>query len=439
MNKQVRIISVIAVVMIVALMFSTTQLQFTFSKELQANGHNTRQIYKTYNQPRGAIKIAGKKIAYSEKTSDAYGYQRYYVDSPIYSPITGFFSIANRADRGIEAAMNDELNGDSSVSVFTNIKDFILNKPKQGLDVNLTISEAAQKAAMSALDGKIGAAVAIEPSTGKILALASTPTIDANLFAVHDTGKASKAYSDAANTEGGDETSPLINRAISTVYPPGSTMKIVTSAAALETGDYTEKTLIDAPIKYRLPGTDHDITNVVTNCWASNGKETMKLALTVSCNTAFAMLGQKLGNKKMEAQAKKFGFEERFILAGQNSGFPMIAANSGFPKNATDTRLPMDSIGQGDTAISVLQDALLSSAVANKGVLMSPYIVDSLSDDGGVVSKNKSKTFGKVMSSDSADQIKDMMESVVTTEISGARISGVKVAGKSGTAQNDPN
>lgn len=434
MNKQIRIIAFISLLMIVSLMVSTTILQFFSAKKLNGNAWNSRTIYKEYGKKRGSILVEGEPIVYSKKTDDRFNFQRVYKDSQIYSPVTGFYSIANRADRGIEAAMNDELTGDTAVAAWKNFTDFLMNKEKSGVNVNLTLSSVAQTEAMHQLEGVNGAIVAVEPQTGRILALASSPSIDANSFAVHDTQKASQAYQDAAEDDGSG--SPLINKATFEPYPPGSTFKILTSATALENG-YKSDTLINSPKDYTLPGTTTKLPNFHDGNCRSSGKETLKEALVVSCNTAFAMLGNELGKKKMQIQAEKFGMGTSFVLAGKKAAMPFKTNSSTFPNNPTPDRLALDSIGQGDVAITPLQDALFSASIANDGVLMSPYLVDSLSDENGVIEKFMPQKFSDAISKSTASQLNDMMQATVNQSVSLAKVSGVKVAGKSGTAQND--
>lgn len=443
MNRQIRIVAVISLIMIISLMVSSTIIQSFSAKKLSSNPWNTRSIYEEFGIKRGSITVnkgdTREVIADSVKSADRYNYQRVYQDSPVFSPITGFYSIANKADRGIEAAMNDELNGTSSEAVFKNITDFLFSKEKEGINVNLTISDSAQRAAMEALGDKIGAIVAIEPSTGRILALASTPSIDANLFADHDLDKAAKAYENAVNTSEGDNNSPLINRATSQIYPPGSTFKIVTASAAVEDGVDPDD-LVSSPQKYTLPGTETQLPNYTEgSCWRFGPKTALKTVLAYSCNTPFAALGNKLGESKMRDMSKNLGMGTGFLLAGNSkSATPFKANPSSFPQSAKPDRLAMDSIGQGDIAITVLQDALFSCAVANDGKLMTPYLVDSLSDQNGIISKNNPKKFSDAMSSKTAQKMNEMMENAVNTIAPGAKISGVKVSGKSGTAENDP-
>jgi peptidoglycan glycosyltransferase len=448
MDKQIRLIAIICAGLLVALMVSTTYTQFFNADNLAASQYNTRAVYEEYGKARGQINVNSggsdsyqpTTIASSEPIEDYFKYQRKYVDSEIFSPITGFYSIANRSDRGIEQAMNDELNGDIPELTVTNFLDVVLGKENKGANINLTISESLQRFAMNELknSGFKGAVVAIEPASGKILALASYPSIDYNDFTIHSTSKASKAYTDGANAPG----DPMLNRATSQTYPPGSTFKIVTTAAVLETGKYTPETVIEAPLTYQLPGTSVNLPNY--NGWSCNsdasGHQTLKTALAWSCNVPFAILGNTLGGKTIGEQASKFGFGSGTIIAGKTSEQGFNVAPSSFPSSDSPDRIAIASIGQGDTKMTPFQDCLLSAVVANDGKMMDPYLVANVtSADGTVIKETSPKTGEAVISSASAKFLNEMMVNNVSNGVANlSAVKGIKVAGKTGTAENDP-
>ncbi|MDR1448213.1 MAG: penicillin-binding protein 2 [Candidatus Ancillula sp.] len=439
MNKQIRVVWVVILVLITSLMVSTTVIGFLNAKELLESPYNSaRNLYKMSSSPRGAIlvhdKNEDKKIAYSENSGDSFGLQRVFPDSRVYSPVTGFFSISSWVDRGIEVAMNYELTGEISQLSIQKFTSFLTNKPNPGADVMLTINPELQKASYEALEslgGKKGAVVAIEPKTGRILALASYPTYDSNDLAVHDTDAANEAYQKTST----DISKPMLNRATSEIYPPGSTFKLITTAAALESGEYEPDTIVDSPRTYQLPGTDVALPNSDGASCRSDGRESLKRALEVSCNTAFAIIGNKLGSSTMSRYAKAFGVGDKFNIAGDN----FAVATSKFPDNATPDRLALASIGQGDVSFTPFQDCIISAAIANKGILVRPRLVDYVRYDSKILKNYSSDVYGQPIRAETADKLSQMMYgNVVNGVASGARISGVKVAGKTGTAENDP-
>ena len=188
--------------------------------------------------------------------------------------------------------------------------------------------------------------MAIEVKTGRILAMASTPSYDPNQLASHDTSEANGNYSTLSQ----DESNPMLNRATSQLYPPGSTFKTVVAAAALETGEYQTDTEIPAGSSYTLPGTVTQLTNAVSQADGSDGKITLEDAMAYSSNTAFAQLGVALGDDKVSSMAKKLGFDSPITVDGSDStGTPWMSVASKFPTDTTDDKLALASIGQGDT------------------------------------------------------------------------------------------
>ena len=246
MNVPLRRVATVVLVMFLALMVSTTYIQFVQAGSLNDDPRNVRQIYREYGNFRGPIVVAGESVALSTPIDDPYGYQRSYTNGPLYGHVTGFFSIVNGTS-AIERSENAFLNGQASTLWIDRLQGMITGQKPQGASVELTIDPAAQRAAYDALGEQRGAVVAIEPSTGKILALVSKPSYDPNLLATHDTKAAREAYTSLINAD----DDPLVNRAISgNTYPPGSTFKLVTAAAALESGQYTPETVIPAPVEF---------------------------------------------------------------------------------------------------------------------------------------------------------------------------------------------
>jgi peptidoglycan glycosyltransferase len=274
--------------------------------------------------------------------------------------------------------------------------------------------------------------VALEPSTGKVLAMVSSPTYDPNALASHDFSKVQRAWKrlDA------DRDRPLTDRAIQEIYPPGSTFKLITAAAALSTGDYTPETRVKGGTRLDLPQTSVDLVNENgSSCGGS--RITLTQALAVSCNVSFGSIGLKLGAAALRQQAEKFGFDQTYLndLNGQvPSRFPA-------PGKIDPPQTALSAIGQYDVAATPLQMAMVAAGIANGGTVMRPYLVDEVrAPDLSVLDKTTPEAYrSNAVSSTVARQLTGMMVEVVDNGTAGtAKIPGVKVAGKTGTAQSSP-
>ncbi len=432
MNVPLRRVATVVLVMFLALMVSTTYIQFVQADSLNNDPRNKRQVYREYGNFRGPIVVAGESVALSTPVDDPYGYQRSYTNGPVFGHVTGYFSIVN-GKSAIESTENEFLNGQASTLWIDRLQGMITGQKPQGASVELTIDPAAQQAAYDALGEQRGAVVAIEPATGKILAMVSKPSYDPNVLATHDTKAASEAYQSLINADG----DPLVNRAIAgNTYPPGSTFKLVTAAAALESGQYTPDTVIPAPDEYQYPNSTATMKNFGGARCSPSGEQTLADAMRISCNTAFADLGVTLGGDAMRSQSEDFGFDSKLSV-------PMTVTASHFPDaEVTDDggQLARASIGQGDVRATPLQIAMISAAIANGGKQMTPYTVQTVRGaDLEVVEQTEPSLLRTSVSPTTAQQLTSMMISVVENG-SGkpARIPGVQVAGKTGTAENDP-
>ncbi len=294
----------------------------------------------------------------------------------------------------------------------------------------LSIDPDAQAAAYEALtaDGKQGAVAALDPTTGEILALASSPSFDPNVLASFDSTAVTQAY-EALNA---DPAQPLLNRPLVSTEPPGSTFKVVDTAAALSSGAYTPDTELPGPATLQLPGTTATISNFGGRP-CGNGIVTLTEALVTSCNTAFAQLGLDLGQDALREQAEKFGFNESFDV-------PMRSATSVFPSDLNEPQTAQAAIGQFDVRATALQMAMVAAGIANRGVVMSPYLVrERLAADLTVLESDAPEEFGRAVTAEVAQQVVDMMVAVVSRGTGrAAQIPGVAVGGKTGTAQTTP-
>jgi penicillin-binding protein A len=430
-NAPLRKVAISVLVLFTLLIVNVNIIQVVRAQSLRENPRNTRVLTEEYDQERGAIVVAGNEIASSVPTGDTLDYLRQYPQGPLYAAVTGYYSVLF-GKTGIERAENDVLTGTDDRLALRRIGDILTGRNPSGGNVELTLDPAVQEAAMDGLDDVTGAVVALDPSTGAILGLASTPTYDPAQLSSHDPA-AMRAYVEQITpAEGSGDADPRVNQATSERYPPGSIFKVVVSAAALASGDYTPDTVVPAPQQLTLPGTSTQLENFGGEACSSSGEQPLIDALTVSCNTAYAQLGIDLGEDRVREMAQAFGLDdERFDV-------PLTVSGSTIGDIANDAELGVTSIGQQDVAVTPMQAAMIASAVANDGTLMKPFLVDSIqAPDLTVVDQTDPEEMSSPISADVADQLTRMMTSVVDNG-SGrrARISGIEVAGKTGTAEN---
>ena len=423
MNKPIRRVAFIALLMFGLLLANGTYMMIFQQQSLAAQPQNRRVRDAEFAQNRGAILAAGKtEIAKTVPSKDRFKYQRVYPEDELYAVITGFYSY-DRGSTGLERTYNAPLSGTDDALFIRQLVDMATNKTPEGASVQTTIVPKIQKAAADALGNQKGAVVALDPKTGAVLAMVTSPTFDPNDIAGHDIETAGKAYDRLASN------SQLSNRAAREIYPPGSTFKLVTAAAALADGK-TPDSMVDSPDPLKLPGTRVYLSNS-TNCGGT--KITMTQALKVSCNTAFANLGMDVGEDKLREQAQLFGFDRRHLddLGG---------VASQFPDKLNEAQLALSSIGQYDVAASPLQMAMVAAAIANDGVLMDPYVVSTVrSQDLKPIETHKASELSTAMTPKNAKELQQMMSEVVSEGTGrNAQIPGVEVAGKTGTAQSDP-
>jgi len=425
-NSAIRRLAVAAIILMLALMANSTYLQAFRANDLNGRNDNRRVRDSQFSVNRGPILIGSTPVAQSKPSNDRFKFQRTYASGKVYAPVTGFYSY-KYGRSAIELSQNSELNGSDPSMAFRRIIDVISNRPQQGGSVTLTLNAAAQQAAYSGLAGKTGAVVAIEPKTGRILAMATMPSYDPNELASHDLAKVDAAWKRLTE----DPAQPMLNRAVRQTYPPGSTFKLVTAAAALSSGKYTPDTKVNSPAELPLPQTTVPLVNENgRNCGGSNNA-TLTVALRNSCNTAFGSIGLDLGPDALREQAAKFGFGERPL-----SELPGVASSE-FPGDPNQPQTAQSAIGQFDVRATPLQMAMVAAGIANKGEVMKPYLVQSVkTPDLKTVSETKPESLHQAVSPDVAAQLTAMMVDVVNNGTGKpGRIDGIQVAGKTGTAQ----
>ena len=426
MTKQLKRVSIVVLLMFIALFTSSSIIQVFQADNLSANATNSRTLYDSFSAQRGSILVDGQEIAKSVPYDDNFSYLRVYEEGRLYAPVTGYFTL-NQGNTGVEGALNDYLSGTANEQFFDQISSIVSGQDPKGASVELTIDADVQKVAYDALGDHAGAVVAYEPKTGRILAMVSKASYDPNKLAVHSGSEIIKEYTRLNEAK----SQPLVNRAIGgDLYHPGSVFKLVVATSALENG-YTADSAFPNPTTLTLPQSTTSIRNAGGGNCGGGSEATIATALRLSCNIPFAQLGVALGHDAIDETATSFGF-------GQTIEVPMAATPSVYPPVESDAQQMLSSFGQYDDRVTPLQIAMVSGAIANGGVLMQPSLIDSIiAPDLSIIQGFEPTEFSTPMSQETAATMTQMMiDGVANGAASNARISGVDVAGKTGTAQN---
>jgi peptidoglycan glycosyltransferase len=425
MTRPIRRIGAVFLVLLLAVLVNITVIQVIQANDYRDRPDNQRVLLEEYDRERGPILVGNTPVARSVETGNTLRYLRRYAEGQVYASVTGYYSMVY-GPTGLERAENRILNGRSDLFVVDRAEQLFAGRQPAGGVVSTTIDTAAQEAAFAGLQGKVGAVVAIEPSTGRILASVQSPSFDPNRLSSHDPA-AIRSYYEALQA---DPENPLLNRPVAALNPPGSTFKLVTAAAALGTDQYTPQTVIPGPRTFPLPGSTKELGNWNGRECGVDGQVTLAEALAESCNTAFAWLGDQLGPDVLREQARRFGFDTSFQI-------PLRAAISAFPEDPDAAQTAMSAIGQFDVTATALQMAMVGAAIGNGGVTMTPYLVDEIRGPNLAILKTTDPAvFAQAMTPYHAAQLTQMMiETVDRGTGTNARIPGVKVAGKTGTAQ----
>ncbi|MEU8676933.1 penicillin-binding transpeptidase domain-containing protein [Streptomyces sp. NPDC048560] len=430
MNRPLRHIAIFCGLLMLALLLRSNWLQFAEREELANHEHNRRVKITQFATPRGDIIVGGKAVTGSKAVAGAeFKYRRTFKDGPMYAPITGYASQAQGMSL-LEKTYDQVLSGQDERFAFRHAKDILTGEPRRGGDVITTIDRKAQEAAYKGLtdiDAR-GAVVALDPATGKVLALASTPSYDPAVFA----GNSFKE-GDRFQALVKDKGKPLANRPLRETFPPGSTFKILTAAAALEHGVVTDvDAKTDAASPYQLPLSSNKISSEAGDAACNNAS--LKVAMQFSCNNVFLDAAAKLGDDKMRETAEKFGFNSD--VYSEDFG-DMLATKSLYPEELDKPGTALTGMGQGSLTSTPMQMAMVTAAMANNGKLMQPYIVDELrGPDVSSLEQNEPQLMSQAVSEETAKKVQEMME-FTAKEGSAQRalIDGVTVGGKTGTAQ----
>ena len=447
MNRAIRRLSIASLVLFIALMLNVNYLEVFRTNSLASEPYNARIFSEQLKNMRGEIIAAGDAgspdlvIAKSKMVKGGY-FKRVYPRGREYAPVTGYDSILATTSpfgqTGIEKAENKYLTGTAPSLAVYNLKGLFTGKPKQGASVYLTISPKAQLAAYEALVamGKPSAAVAIDPRTGAILAMASYPSFNPNLYTPINSGKVAKNDKKLRD----NPSDPLLNRAINDTFPPGSTFKLITSSAAFKTGKVAnQNSNIPAPTAYLLPGSHTSLYNDA-GAPCGDGHPTILFALTVSCNTAFAKLGVTVGGDALHAAANDYGFNN------PNLTIPLPVSASAYPALTDRAQIALSAIGQFNDTETPLQEAMVAAAIANHGTMMRPYLVSQVkAPDQSVVQTAQPEVYANPISAAEAGYLTAMMEGVTQNPsgtayaTAGPPATNILIAGKTGTAQNGVN
>lgn len=414
MNKEhkrmIRVFTAMCTLFVVLIVYLSYFQVFTAST-IKDSSYNKRLWIDEENILRGMILDRnGKILAYSEKTEDSS--VRHYNYGNLYSHIIGY-SYREYGKAGLEAEYNNELLNLIDSSTFKEIKK-IIEPNSEGNSLKLTLDHGLQEMASGLLQGKKGAIVVMNPQTGEVYAMVSQPTFNSSTL-----------REDWKNIVENPD-SPFINRATNGLYAPGSTFKVVTALASLETPNV--ETTYDCSGSIKVDG------YVLKDYGGkAHGKVDLKEALVKSCNSYFAQMGLQVGKDKMGEVSEKFMLNNKipFDLPVKNSSFP-------YKEGMGKTELAAASIGQGKVLVTPLNMALIASAIGNGGDMVKPILVkEIISSKGNVIKTNYTETLSTVTNGLVANELKDMMTEVVSRGTgTNASIKNIKVAGKTGTAEN---
>ncbi len=429
MNKPIRRLAVFSLALFGVLLLNTTWIQAFQADWLREHEFNRRDVAERTSLPRGPIVVGNEQIATSTYNEDEEYYQREYPEGELYAHPVGVFN--PMGNFGIEQTHNSYLDGSDDSLMVRNFLDMLTGTDPQGVSVVLTLDPAAQQAALDGLKANAtngrGAAVAIDPETGAILAAASIPTYDPNSVAdLADVNTSVENWNKLAD----DENQPLLNRAFNELYPPGSTFKIVTAATALENGHTIDST-IDAPATLPIGGSQ--LPNAFSGPCNGGAPDSIAHSIEISCNTSMANWAIELGAEALHEQATAFGF---------NSGpmnIPLAVTESSAPLEPDDNLRAQMGIGQGQLQATPLQMAMVAAGVANDGTVMQPYLVQEiLGPDMSEIESTTPQVFSEAISADTAEQLTQAMVLVTEGDEGSGRtgaIPGIQVAGKTGTAE----
>lgn len=435
MDRQIRRLAIGFLVLFAAIAVNLNYLQVVAADRIANNNANKRNLIEEFEIRRGLILASDRVtvLADARRTGGDLKYLRFYPQPQElgYGHLTGYHSfVFGRTE--LEQSYNDELAARADELFPQRLIDEFLGRDLKGASLVTTIDPDLQAIAAEALEGSEGAVAAIDPRTGDVLALVSSPTFDPNPLASHNPREIRRAYEELAPEE---PDSPMVSRATDTFFPPGSSFKIVTAAAALEQGLGADH-LLPNPPSYDVPQTTDDLDNFGGTQCPGGSEIDMAAALTISCNVYFAQLAVELGPQALVDQAQAFGFSQDipFDIPFVESEIPSVEAfEDDIPAVA------QSGIGQRDVRTNVLHMALVAGSIGNGGVMMQPRLVKEVRDpEGRILRQFGEAEYGQPLSDLNAGILTEMMVSVVQSGTgTAAQVQGVTVAGKTGTAQTE--
>jgi penicillin-binding protein A len=430
MGTRIGRVSAIVLVLFGVLFVNLNLITLVWSDSLANHPANRRLIIREYQIERGPIIAGEESVARSEETEGELRYLRTYPEGPLYAHLTGYYSFVLRR-AGLEAALNEELTGRPTEVLAQNLSELIFAGDRAGNSVELTIRPQVQAAARDALGDQVGAVVALDPTTGAVLASYANPTYDPNPLSSHDATEIREAWEALRD----DPARPLVDRVTRETFPPGSSFKLVTAAAALERGLEPDTSFPDEGV-YDVPQTQADIGNFGGGVCADGSSISLHDAMAVSCNTVFARLGVEMGDEALIQQAERFGFN-------RPPPYELTVERSAIPKAMDPPETAQSAIGQRDVRATPMQMALMTASIVNGGELLRPHVVAGVRDPSGrqvagadAGRWSEGRFDGRPISPRTAEQLRDMMIATVEDGTgTRAQIDGVVVGGKTGTAQ----
>jgi peptidoglycan glycosyltransferase len=422
-NAPIQRLYALVLVLFAVLVYFTSRNAVFDATALRDNALNKRSLLQEQQIHRGTIRAAdGTVLARSVKQRGGV-YSRRYPEGGLFGHAIGYsFTTLGRA--GLERSRNDDLTGKRNE--LSSVIDQLRGKRQTGDAIRTTLDPAAQRVAYSALAGRKGAVVALDPRNGAVKVMASEPQFDPNAL------RGPGTYSRLANDK---DNRPLVNRATQFGYAPGSTFKVVTATAAIDSGVFTPQSQIDGKNGVKISGVP-----LQNDYNQSFGPIDLTTALAKSVNTVYAQVAEKLGKSTMRKYMERFGFDskpqldypkEQMSSSGEYRNGDLLAPTSRF------VDVGRMGIGQDKLAVTPLQMAEVAAAVANGGKLMKPHLTDRVVDtDGRTVEHVSPEVQSTVMKPSTASAVTAMMEGVVNNGTgTQAQIPGIRVAGKTGTAE----
>jgi len=426
MITPLRRVGIVVLAMFAALFVSSSVIHVVASEDIAEDSRNVRTLYESFSAERGQILVGGVPIARSIPVDTQFKFLRTYSDGELYAPVVGYYTL-NQGNAGIESALNSVLTGQANSQAFEQLVALVTGTTPDGASVALTIDTALQQVAWDALGDRRGAVVALDPATGRILAMVSKPSFDPTPLASHQ----GSIVLDAYNLLNEDPANPLANRAIAgDQYFPGSVFKVIMMAAALDSGRYSAESEFPNPAELALPLSTDTIKNSGGRLCGGEETVTLEEAFRLSCNIPYAELGLELGENTIGSLADAFGF-------GATLEIPLRVTPSTFPRGMDQAQLMLASFGQYDVRVTPLQVAMMSAAIANNGDLMRPNLVDSIiAPNLRVLQGFEPALYSSPVSPSTARELTRMMVGNVSQGVANnAAIVGMDVAGKTGTAE----